>query len=160
MSTQITAKMQDIEEINCLLEGLSVSLLATVDAIEYAPCSFETYKPALIYISQEMRKLQKNLNQHTNEIFDALRRLHSEDSQSKSPNVWDFDADGKNNAPKNLLAEMEKANVSISDIQKCLDIPDQDVAKKLSGEEEFTLLEAFKIINAFFKGMSLDYIFE
>lgn len=60
---------------------------------------------------------------------------------------------------KNLLAEMIRAGVQISDIEKLLECTNRTVKNKLDSKTEFSVNEALKIRNAFFPGMRIDYLF-
>lgn len=60
---------------------------------------------------------------------------------------------------KNLSAEMVRYGVKNSDIQKLLGCTEKTVRNKISEETEFSLPEAIKIKNEFFKGFSLEYLF-
>lgn len=60
---------------------------------------------------------------------------------------------------QNLLAEMARYNVSNADIQRILNCSAKTVTNKLTGVTEFTIPEGFKIRNAFFPGLRLDYLF-
>lgn len=60
---------------------------------------------------------------------------------------------------KNLLAEMTRYGVSISDIQNKLGCSEKTVRNKLSGISEFSFPETLKIRQAFFEGFRLEYLF-
>ena len=60
---------------------------------------------------------------------------------------------------KNLLAEMTRYGVSKYDIQKLLGCSETTIRNKLSGETEFTILEAFKIRDFYFIGLKMEYLF-
>lgn len=60
---------------------------------------------------------------------------------------------------RNLRAEMERYGVTVTDIQKNLGCSEKTVRNKINGETDFTLPEAFKIKNEFFKGYTLEYLF-
>lgn len=60
---------------------------------------------------------------------------------------------------RNLRAEMERYGVTVADIQKILGCSEKTVRNKINGETDFTLPEAFKIKNEFFKGYTLEYLF-
>lgn len=60
---------------------------------------------------------------------------------------------------KNLKAEMARYAVSNLDIQKLLGCSDKTVKNKLNGETAFTVSEALKIRETFFKGYRISYLF-
>lgn len=60
---------------------------------------------------------------------------------------------------RNLRAEMERYGVTVANIQKILGCSEKTVRNKINGETDFTLPEAFKIKNEFFKGYTLEYLF-
>ena len=60
----------------------------------------------------------------------------------------------------NLKGEMAKRNVHIEDISKLLDLHRNSVANKINGKSSFSISEAFKIRNAFFKGEDIEYLFK
>ena len=60
---------------------------------------------------------------------------------------------------KNLVAEMARYGVRISDIQNLLNCSERTVRNKLNNERDFTIPEALKIRNTFFPGMSIEYLF-
>lgn len=60
---------------------------------------------------------------------------------------------------KNLKAEMARYGVTKSDIKKVLNCSDKTVDNKLNGVTDFTVPEALKIRNAYFKGYRIDYLF-
>lgn len=60
---------------------------------------------------------------------------------------------------KNLVAEMARYGVRISDIQNLLNCSERTVRNKLNNERDFTIPEALKIRNTLFPGMSIEYLF-
>ena len=60
----------------------------------------------------------------------------------------------------NLKAEMAKKSVLIEDISKLLNIHRNSVANKLAGKSSFSIDEAFKIHDAFFKEENMEYLFK
>lgn len=59
----------------------------------------------------------------------------------------------------NLRAEMARYGISNGDIQKLLCCSGKTVKNKLCGKTEFTVSEALKIRNKYFKGYTLEYLF-
>ena len=59
----------------------------------------------------------------------------------------------------NLKGEMAKRNVSIEDISKLLDLHRNSVANKINGKSSFSIGEAFKVHDAFFKDEDMEYLF-
>lgn len=60
---------------------------------------------------------------------------------------------------RNLRAEMERNGVNVRNIQDLIGKSDKSVRNKISGRSAFTLPEAIDIRDAFFCGMSLEYLF-
>ncbi len=60
---------------------------------------------------------------------------------------------------KNLIAEMARYGVRITDIQNLLNCSERTVRNKLNNERDFTIPEALKIRSTFFPGMSIEYLF-
>lgn len=60
---------------------------------------------------------------------------------------------------RNLAAEMTRYGVSNLDIKQLLGCSDRTVINKLSGETEFTISEAFKIRDKFFRPYRVEYLF-
>ena len=60
---------------------------------------------------------------------------------------------------KNLKAEMERHDVTVDDIRLLINKTDRCVRDKVNGKTGFTFSEALKIRDAFFSGMSLEYLF-
>lgn len=60
----------------------------------------------------------------------------------------------------NLKGEMAKKGVSIEELAKLLNIHRNSVANKLNGDTPFTIDEAFKIHEAYFPQLSLNFLFE
>ena len=56
----------------------------------------------------------------------------------------------------NLKAEMAKRNVSIEDISKLLDLHRNSVANKINGKSSFSINEAFKVHNEFFREEDME----
>ena len=60
----------------------------------------------------------------------------------------------------NLKGEMAKKGVTIEEVSKLLNIHRNSVANKLNGDSSFTIEEAFKVHDAYFPKLSLNYLFE
>ena len=60
---------------------------------------------------------------------------------------------------RNLKAEMVRYGVRNEDIRQTIRKTDRCVRDKISGRAEFTLSEATKIRDAFFNGLTLEYLF-
>lgn len=60
---------------------------------------------------------------------------------------------------KNLYAEMIRYGVSTSDIQNLLECSEKTVRNKLNGLTEFSISEARKIRDTYFRGLRLEYLF-
>ncbi len=61
---------------------------------------------------------------------------------------------------KNLLSELTKNNMKISNIASLLDISEQTLKLKLSGKKEFDIVECLKIQNVIGDGnICLEYLF-
>jgi len=61
---------------------------------------------------------------------------------------------------KNLEKELNKAGIKKKDIAEALGVRRQTIYDKINGKYEFTLKEANKIIELFFPGFKIDYLFE
>lgn len=59
----------------------------------------------------------------------------------------------------NLRAEMARANISISDIAKVIHKTERSTRDKINGKAGFTWSEIIAIRDAFFPGMSIEYLF-
>lgn len=59
----------------------------------------------------------------------------------------------------NLKAEMARNGIKCMDIQLVLGCADKTVRNKLSGKTVFTIPEAFKIRNALFPNVPIEYLF-
>lgn len=60
---------------------------------------------------------------------------------------------------KNLQAEMVRNGVQVASIAKTIKKSDRTVRDKIGGRYEFTIPEAFAIRDAYFSGMTLEYLF-
>ena len=60
---------------------------------------------------------------------------------------------------RNLRAEMARFGVGCSDVQALLGCSPKTVQNKLNGETDFSVSEAFKIRDAFFPGLRMEYLF-
>lgn len=60
----------------------------------------------------------------------------------------------------NLRAEMARQSIKPANISVALDITYDSVINKLNGKTDFTRAEIFKIRDAFFPNLTLDYLFE
>lgn len=60
----------------------------------------------------------------------------------------------------NLLAEMARKSVTVSDLAKILKCSDRTVKNKIAGITPFTYKEATTIRNTFFKKLDTEYLFE
>ena len=60
---------------------------------------------------------------------------------------------------QNLKAEMARYGVSNIDIENLLGCSRRTVTNKLCGETEFTISEALKIRDAFFRPCRVEYLF-
>jgi len=61
---------------------------------------------------------------------------------------------------KNLEKELSKTGFKKKDIAEALGVRRQTIYDKINGKYEFTLKEANKIIEIFFPGFKIDYLFE
>lgn len=59
----------------------------------------------------------------------------------------------------NLRAEMTRYGVTASDIAREIGKTDRSIRDKISGKRDFTLPESAAIRDAFFPGLSLEYLF-
>lgn len=59
----------------------------------------------------------------------------------------------------NLMAEMTRYGVTILAIQRVLGCTEKTVRNKINGVSEFSIIEAFKIRDTYFPGMTLEYLF-
>ena len=60
----------------------------------------------------------------------------------------------------NLRAEMARKNIKPTDISSALNITYDSTLNKLNGKTDFTRTEIFKIRDAFFPDLTLDYLFK
>lgn len=60
----------------------------------------------------------------------------------------------------NLRAEMARHRLSIKDLAACIGVSENAFRNRLAGKTEFTMLEIVRIKRAFFKNLSLDYLFD
>lgn len=60
---------------------------------------------------------------------------------------------------ENLRAEMTRYGVSVDDLHKVINKTVRATREKVAGRSPFTIQEAQAIRNAFFVGMSLEYLF-
>ena len=60
---------------------------------------------------------------------------------------------------RNLKAEMERYGVSIHDIHVLIGKTERSARDKINGKATFTLPEAVKIRDTYFRGMSIEYLF-
>lgn len=60
---------------------------------------------------------------------------------------------------RNLRAEMERYGVSIYDIHSLIGKTERSVRDKVNGRATFTLPEAIKVRDTYFKGLSMEYLF-
>ena len=61
---------------------------------------------------------------------------------------------------KNLLKEIKKYDISMSDMSKNLKIPQKILTARFSGKTEWTRKEMLDIKYKFFPNLSLEYLFE
>lgn len=61
---------------------------------------------------------------------------------------------------KNLEAEMVRKDVTRKDLAELLNVRYATIIDKLKGRSSFSLNEAFKIRNAYFPHLSIEYLFE
>ena len=59
----------------------------------------------------------------------------------------------------NLKSEMTRHGIQLSKIQRLLGIAETTVRHKINGKSDFSVTEAFKVRNAFFPSMTLEYLF-
>ena len=59
----------------------------------------------------------------------------------------------------NLKAEMEKKNITVSDIAQSIRKTDRSIRDKINGNGNFTWSEVNSIRDSFFPGMSMEYLF-
>ena len=60
---------------------------------------------------------------------------------------------------QNLMAEMTRSNVRVSDIQSLLGCTEKTVRNKLNGKTEFSVNEAMLIRDTYFPGLRVEYLF-
>ena len=60
---------------------------------------------------------------------------------------------------RNLIAEMSRSGVRTSDIMSVLNIAERTAQYKVSGKSQFTVCEAFRVRDALFPGLRLEYLF-
>ncbi len=60
---------------------------------------------------------------------------------------------------RNLKAEMARHGIKTIDLQRAISKTDRCIRDKISGRAVFTLSEAMKIRDTYFKGLDLDYLF-
>ena len=60
---------------------------------------------------------------------------------------------------ENLRATMARERVSIQDIADCLDVHRNTASAKVSGETEFSIQEAFRLRDRYFRQYSLEWLF-
>lgn len=60
---------------------------------------------------------------------------------------------------RNLKAEMSRNNISPNDIAKYLGVSEYRIKNMIYGKVKFSVLDAIKIKNEFFKDMSVEYLF-
>lgn len=60
----------------------------------------------------------------------------------------------------NLNAEMARKGLSVKDLQTIIRKTDRTTRDKVNGSAAWTLREASDIRDAYFPGLSLDYLFE
>lgn len=60
---------------------------------------------------------------------------------------------------RNLCAEMARHEVKTTDISKVIKKTDRSVRLKVAGANAFTMPEAIAIRDAFFSGLTLEYLF-
>lgn len=60
----------------------------------------------------------------------------------------------------NLLAEMARKGLKTKHIAEALSISQKSAYNKLNGITDFTLSETVKVRDAFFMGMSIEFLFE
>lgn len=60
----------------------------------------------------------------------------------------------------NLRKEMMRSKITQKDISEILGITKKSVNEKINGHTEFTLKEIQLIHESYFKGLTLDYLFE
>lgn len=61
---------------------------------------------------------------------------------------------------KNLRAEMAREGLSGNAIAKAIEITGRSYSNKMLGNTEFTRKEMFKMQELFFKGSTLEYLFD
>lgn len=60
---------------------------------------------------------------------------------------------------RNLQAEMKRYGISVRDIQKVINCSEKTIRSKINEKSVFSLPEARKIRDTFFKNLSLEYLF-
>lgn len=60
----------------------------------------------------------------------------------------------------NLMAELARRNLTKRDIAQALHKDGRTIRNRFNGSAPFTIPEAFAIRDAFFPGVSLDYLFQ
>ena len=60
----------------------------------------------------------------------------------------------------NLRAEMARHRLSTKELAACIEVSESAFRNRLAGKTEFTMLEIVRIKRAFFKNLSLDYLFD
>ncbi|CAB1243598.1 DNA-binding protein [Ruminococcaceae bacterium BL-6] len=60
----------------------------------------------------------------------------------------------------NLKAEMVRHSITVPDIQKAIGCSEKTVRNKIEERTEFTLTEAFRIRELFFRDCPFEYLFK
>ena len=60
---------------------------------------------------------------------------------------------------KNLIAEMARNGIRTNDIQAVLNVSERTAQYKVSGKSQFTVDEAFKVRDALFPTLRIEYLF-
>ena len=60
---------------------------------------------------------------------------------------------------RNLKAEMVRTDLSVAEMSQTINKSDQTTRDKLAGKSDFSISEAFRIRDAHFPDMDLEYLF-
>jgi hypothetical protein len=60
----------------------------------------------------------------------------------------------------NLKAEMARIDVNVKTLANSVGMHPKSFSNKLKGKTEFTRIEMMKIKSVFFKGLSIEYLFD
>jgi len=61
---------------------------------------------------------------------------------------------------RNLIAEMARNGIKTTDLKDVIGVSNRTAQYKISGNSQFTVEEAFKIRDALFPGLRIEYLFQ